>query len=224
MIHQITIPFEDRELYGHLTLPKTKTKAWVVFAHGSGSSRKSSRNNWVASKLNENGFATLLFDLLTSDEDEVFQNRFDIQLLGDRLLIATHWLIESSFYHHEPIAYFGASTGAAAALYAAANAPKTIPLYGIISRGGRPDLAGQEHLNKISLPTLLIVGSHDGDVIRLNELARKQLVDSKLVLIPGATHLFEEPGALDEVVEVARDWLMNHLKNYPLEDLVHPDT
>ena len=224
MLHQITIPFEDRELYGHLSLPQTKTKAWVVFAHGSGSSRKSSRNNWVASKLNENGFATFLFDLLTADEDEVFQNRFDIQLLGNRLLIATQWLIDSTFYHQEPIAYFGASTGAAAALYASANAPKTIPLYGIISRGGRPDLAGQENLNKVSLPTLLIVGSHDGDVIRLNELARKQLLNSKLVLIPGATHLFEEPGALDEVVEVARDWLVNHLKSTPQEDLVHPET
>jgi pimeloyl-ACP methyl ester carboxylesterase len=164
----------------------------------------------VADKLNKDGFATLLFDLLTVEEDSIFENRFDIDLLSSRLTIATNWLLESTFYHQEPIAYFGASTGAAAAIVSAAK-KTTFPLYAIVSRGGRPDLAKEENLKKIDIPTLLIVGANDGEVIQLNEYARKKIISSKLVLVPRATHLSEESGALDEVVQLTTDWLNIYL-------------
>lgn len=211
MIEEISIRHGDSELLGHVTYPDNP-KAWVIFAHGSGSSRMSKRNNWVARELGELGFATMLFDLLTEKEDEVYSNRFDIPLLAERLLAATKWLMNSSFYKKEPIAYFGASTGAGAALVAAADIDPSMPLYAVISRGGRPDLAGADKLNKVFVPTLLIVGNHDTEVIKLNELALNELPDAKLVLVPGATHLFEEPGTLNEVVRLTGDWLQVHLQ------------
>jgi pimeloyl-ACP methyl ester carboxylesterase len=210
MEKEIIFQHEGRQLFGHIT-KVSHSKAWVIFAHGSGSSRKSSRNNWVARKLNQNGFSTLVIDLLTKGEDEIFQNRFDIPLLSKRLLAATGWLVHCPYYDQTPIAYFGASTGAAAALEACANAPDSIQLFAIISRGGRPDLASEEALGEVFIPTLLIVGSRDDEVIRLNEYAKTYLFDAKLVLIPGATHLFEETGALEEVVNLASNWLESHL-------------
>jgi pimeloyl-ACP methyl ester carboxylesterase len=209
MFQEIEIPIDDRQLYGHLSIPE-ETKAWIFFAHGSGSSRKSLRNNWVADKLNKDGFATLLFDLLTVEEDSIFENRFDVDLLSSRLTIATNWLLKTPYYHQEPIAYFGASTGAAAAIVSAAKRP-ALPLYAIVSRGGRPDLAREENLKKIQVPTLLIVGGHDGEVIQLNDYARKKIITAKLVLVPKATHLFEESGAMEEVVQLTTDWLNIYL-------------
>jgi putative phosphoribosyl transferase len=220
MEKEIIFQHEGLQLFGHIT-KVSHSKAWVIFAHGSGSSRKSSRNNWVARKLNQNGFSTLLIDLLTKGEDEIFQNRFDIPLLSKRLLAATDWLIHSPYYEQTPIAYFGASTGAAAALEACANAPDSIQLFAIISRGGRPDLASEEALGEVLIPTLLIVGSRDDEVIRLNEYAKTFLFDAKLVLIPGATHLFEETGALEEVVKLASNWLDSHLGHKELSE-THP--
>ncbi|MGZ3789356.1 MAG: dienelactone hydrolase family protein [Bacteriovorax sp.] len=211
MLEEIVIKHEDIELKGHITSGKDP-RAWVLFAHGSGSSRFSKRNNWVANELVKQGFATMLFDLMTEEEDETYMNRFNIPLLADRLLMATSWLMKSPFYRHEPIAYFGASTGAGAALIAASRADESVPIYAVVSRGGRPDLAGVEHLNKVFVPTLLIVGSRDTDVIKLNEYALSELPDAKLVLVPGATHLFEEPGTLNEVVKLSGDWFQVHLQ------------
>lgn len=191
-----------------------KPQAWVIFAHGSGSTRLSPRNQWVANELISSGFGVMLFDLLTKDEDEIYMNRFDISLLAHRLMEATHWFKSSRFYQREPLAYFGASTGAAAALVAAARTMETTPLFAVVSRGGRPDLAGLEFLNQVFVPTLLIVGNHDTEVIRLNELALEELPDAKLVLVPGATHLFEEPGTLAEVVRLTTDWLHVHLAEF----------
>lgn len=210
MFHEMTIKFGDHNLHGHLTSPD-KPNGWIIFAHGSGSSRKSPRNNQVAAELNHLGFGALLFDLLTVEEDSVYKNRFNIQLLADRLIEATNLLMKSSFYNQTPIAFFGASTGAAAALVASAICSPQIPLFAVVSRGGRPDLAGPENLVKVTLPTLLIVGSHDPEVIKLNERARVLLRDSRLVLVPGATHLFEEPGAMEEVIRLAGDWFSSHL-------------
>lgn len=210
MFKEISIQHGGQELAGHLSY-QDYPKAWVLFAHGSGSSRKSPRNNWVADKLNQQGFATLLFDLLTEEEDAVYQNRFDIPLLGERLLSATEWLMSSPYYRGEPISYFGASTGAGAALVAAAKAQADWPLLAVISRGGRPDLAGKENLIRVFTPTLLIVGSHDPEVIKLNEEAQTYLKNSQLAIVPGATHLFEEPGTMEEVVELAQSWLLTHL-------------
>lgn len=210
MIEEISIKHGDATLLGHL-YTSIKPKAWVVFAHGSGSSRMSERNNWVAKELEKLGFATMLFDLLTEREDETYMNRFNIPLLSERLLAATKWLVNSNYYKNEPIAYFGASTGAAAALVAATDT--SYPIYAVVSRGGRPDLAGFPYLNKVFVPTQLIVGSRDVDVIRLNEQALKELPDAKIVLVPGATHLFEEPGALKEVLRLAADWFDVHLQD-----------
>ena len=206
MFQEIKIKHGNIELEGHLSSPGSP-RGWVIFAHGSGSSRKSSRNNWVAGELNKQGFATLLFDLLTIEEDVVYQNRFNIPLLADRLLSATKWLLSSNYYHGEPLAYFGASTGAGAALIAAARADSSWPLYTVISRGGRPDLAGVEHLRDVSVPVLLIVGSLDYQVIQLNQYAENHLTNVKLSLVEGATHLFEEPGTLDAVVKICGQWL-----------------
>ena len=219
---EVGIPSGDLTLYGHLALP-SDLKGWVVFAHGAGSSRKSPRNNWVANRLNERGFGTLLFDLLTPDEDRVFQNRFDIQRLGSRLLDATRWLMKSPYYHHRPIGFFGASTGAAAALEAAAHAGRDIPLYAIVSRGGRPDLAQVETLANLRLPTLMIVGGEDREVIALNQRAKDRLPQARLVLVPGATHLFEEPGTLEEVERLAAQWFTENLQIWYQPHPDHPE-
>jgi len=196
-----------------------KPQAWVIFAHGSGSTRLSPRNQWVANELVRNGFGVMLFDLLTVNEDEVYMNRFDVELLAHRLLEATSWLLGSKYYDREPIAYFGASTGAAAALIAAARSFEMAPLFAVVSRGGRPDLAGLEFLNQVFVPTLLIVGNHDTEVIRLNEMALEELPDAKMVLVPGATHLFEEPGTLGEVVRLTVDWFHHHLEEFNKKNL-----
>lgn len=211
MFQEITIDHFGIKLSGHITTVKN-AKCWVVFAHGSGSSRKSSRNNWVANELNLRGHSTLLFDLLTTDEDLIYENRFNLPLLAERLLEATNWLTGSYHYRGEPISYFGASTGAGAALIAASKVPQDIPLLTVIGRGGRPDLAGKIILQKVFIPVLLIVGSLDREVITLNEIALANLPNAKLQIIEGATHLFEEPGKMSEVVTCSLDWLEEQLK------------
>ena len=185
----------------------------VAFAHGSGSSRFSRRNQWVAQQLNEAGFATLLLDLLTAEENErdalAAQYRFDIPLLAVRMSEAVDWLAREPSTHVLPVALFGASTGAAAALIAAAARPGRVKA--VVSRGGRPDLAG-EALPRVQAPTLLIVGGQDSVVIGMNQAAAGQLrCDHQLTLVPGATHLFEEAGALEEVARLAEEWFRLHL-------------
>jgi dienelactone hydrolase len=199
-------------LDGNLSLPE-ESRAVVLFAHGSGSSRHSSRNRYVARVLNEAKLATLLIDLLTLDEEVIdartAQLRFDIELLAERLVGATDWLTRFPDTKHLRIGYFGASTGAAAALMAAAVRPDAVSA--VVSRGGRPDLAGAA-LMHVRAPTLLIVGGNDGQVIQLNRAALAELrCEKQLMIVPGATHLFEEPGALDEVARLARDWFHRHL-------------
>jgi putative phosphoribosyl transferase len=213
MNEEVKMKFDGKEF---LAVVKSagRPRAWIIFAHGSGSTRLSPRNQWVSTELLKRGYGTFLFDLLTTDEDEVYMNRFDISLLSHRLMEATHWFMNSSFYQKEPLAYFGASTGAAAALVAAARTIETTPLFAVVSRGGRADLAGFDFLNQVFVPTLLIVGNHDTEVIRMNEVAMEELPDAKLILIPGATHLFEEPGTLAEVVNVAIDWLDQKIELY----------
>ncbi|HEY0581385.1 MAG TPA: alpha/beta family hydrolase [Chloroflexota bacterium] len=208
----VTIPIGEVALEGDLNIPP-RAMGVVVFAHGSGSSRFSSRNRSVASALEQAGLATLLMDLLTREEEVVDQLtahlRFDIELLAERLMAATDWLAELEDTKHLPIGYFGASTGAAAALVAAADRPDVVRA--IVSRGGRPDLAGPA-LSRVRAPTLLIVGSRDELVIELNRAALKELRGEKrLEIVPGATHLFEEPGALEEVARLARDWFVRYL-------------
>jgi putative phosphoribosyl transferase len=200
------------KLDGNLSLPDD-ARAVVLFAHGSGSSRFSSRNRYVASVLHQAKLATLLIDLLTSDEEAIDARtahlRFDIALLAKRLVAATDWLTQYPATQNLPIGYFGASTGAAAALVAAAERPDVVGA--VVSRGGRPDLAGLA-LSRVRAPTLLIVGGNDVQVIQLNRKALAQLrYEKQLVIVPGATHLFEEPGALDEVARLARDWFCRHL-------------
>jgi putative phosphoribosyl transferase len=181
----------------------------VVFAHGSGSSRFSPRNNAVAEGLGARGIATLLFDLLAPSEEDDRQNVFDIPLLADRLSDAIAWAGREPDLSTLPLGLFGASTGAAAALVAAARHPRRVGA--VVSRGGRPDLAG-EVLEQVAAPTLLIVGGADYGVIELNEAALARLAAPKaLRIVPGATHLFPEPGALDVVVELAADWFLKHL-------------
>jgi putative phosphoribosyl transferase len=199
-------------LDGDLRLPD-HARGIVLFAHGSGSSRNSRRNRYVAELLNEGKLATLLLDLLTREEEAVDMRtahlRFDIDLLARRLVVATDWLTQDPDTRQLPIGYFGASTGAAAALVAAAERPEVVAA--VVSRGGRPDLAGPA-LPLVRAPTLLIVGGDDVAVIELNRQALAQLrVEKALVIVPGATHLFEEPGALDEVARLARDWFEGHL-------------
>jgi putative phosphoribosyl transferase len=206
---------EQNVIEGNLTVPKTidiPVKGIVIFAHGSGSSRHSPRNKYVAKVFNDAGIATLLIDLLTSKEEAVDditrEHRFNIQLLAKRLLAATDWVSQNDKFKALKIGYFGASTGAAAALVAAAE--RATLVYAIVSRGGRPDLAGSEILNRIESPTLLIVGEKDKQVIELNEIVLKQLTKiekkKKIVIIPKATHLFEEPGTLEELAKVASGW------------------
>ncbi|MEO3749308.1 phosphoribosyltransferase family protein [Streptomyces sp. B6B3] len=209
---EIGVPVDGGEvrLSGELTVPAGATGV-VVFAHGSGSSRHSPRNRFVADALNDAGLGTLLFDLLTPQEELDRGNVFDVGLLARRLTAAARWLTgEGGGATGLPVGYFGASTGAAAALWAAAE-PGAVPVSAVVSRGGRPDLAG-ERLRDVTVPTLLVVGGHDEAVLDLNRAAQAQLAGpSDLVEIPGATHLFEEPGALSEVAEVARTWFHTHL-------------
>jgi putative phosphoribosyl transferase len=200
-------------LDGDLGLPQG-ARAVVLFAHGSGSGRYSSRNRHVARLLNEAKLATLLIDLLTVDEEAIDAQtahlRFDIALLARRLVGATDWLIDNDDTRTLNIGYFGASTGAGAALVAAAERGDVVGA--VVSRGGRPDLAGPV-LQGVQTPTLLIVGGNDVSVIRLNQAAYEQLrCEKQLVIVPGATHLFEEPGALDQVAYLARDWFGRHLE------------
>lgn len=195
-------------LPGMLTLP-SDSRGLIVFAHGSGSSRLSPRNTHVARQLDGHGFATLLFDLLSDQEAEDRRNVFDIPLLGSRVLEALHWVSRQPDLAVLRIGIFGASTGAAAALLTAANAPDIVRA--VVSRGGRPDLAG-EALRDVEAPTLLIVGGKDNDVLELNREAQRQMhCLTSLVVVPGATHLFEEPGTLDQVVAAASDWFAKHL-------------
>lgn len=195
-------------LAGRLNIPDG-SRGIVIFAHGSGSSRNSPRNLAVAQVLNEAGLATLLFDLLTKDEESDRTNVFDIELLARRLLDATTWLRLQKGFSQMPIGYFGASTGAAAALWAAADPNANV--MAVVSRGGRADMAAPR-LAQVQTPTLLIVGGYDDVVIELNQQAQAQLqCKNQLVIIPGATHLFEEPGALEKVAELASDWFRRYL-------------
>jgi len=195
-------------LDGMLGLPEPSAGI-VLFAHGSGSGRFSPRNNFVARALREAGFATLLFDLLTEEEAQDRANVFDIPLLAERLSMATAWLTQDRDTAALPIGYFGASTGAAATLVAAASG--AWPIAAIVSRGGRPDLAGAA-LQKVISPTLLIVGGDDAAVLELNRAALAELrCEKHLAVVPGATHLFEEPGTLETVVDLAGNWFASHL-------------
>ncbi|HET6502509.1 MAG TPA: alpha/beta family hydrolase [Amycolatopsis sp.] len=195
-------------LAGHLTIPENPVGI-VVFAHGSGSSRHSPRNRHVATALNQAGLGTLLFDLLTQREEVDRSAVFDIELLAHRLAEVTHWLRTQPDTAHLRVGYFGASTGAGAALWAAADPEAEVAA--VVSRGGRPDLA-EKRLGWVDTPTLLIVGGRDEIVLDLNQRARAALRgEAELAVVPGATHLFEEPGALDQVAALARDWFIEHL-------------
>jgi len=205
---EIVIPAEGRQLPGHLTIP-SGARGLVVFAHGSGSGRHSPRNQAVARALNDAGLGTLLFDLLSPDEEADRANVFDIPLLAGRLGAATAWLLDQDDARTLPIGFFGASTGAGAALWAAAEPDS--PVRAIVSRGGRPDLAGAR-LKSVRAPTLLIVGGRDEAVIEMNRDAARQLpADHRIEIVPGATHLFEEPGALEAVADLATRWFLEHL-------------
>jgi dienelactone hydrolase len=208
----MTLALDEVSLSGDLTMPEEATGV-VLFAHGSGSSRQSPRNREVALTLNDAGFGTLLLDLLSQDEDAIDARtgrlRFDIPLLAQRVIAATDWLSAHPETASLPIGYFGASTGAAAALVAAAE--RVDKVRAIVSRGGRPDLAAGA-LARVRTPTLLIVGGRDSAVIPLNRDALAELRPEKaLEIVPAATHLFEEPGALEQVAVLARDWFARHL-------------
>jgi putative phosphoribosyl transferase len=215
---EIVYTADGAELGGSLTLAPD-ARGIVVFAHGSGSSRFSPRNRQVAGALNDAGLATLLIDLLTADEERVDRAtaalRFDIPLLAQRLVGATDWLRAQPQPAPLHVGYFGASTGAAAALIAAAEVPD---VRAVVSRGGRPDLAG-DALARVHAPTLLIVGERDPQVLQLNRAALAELAapEKELVVVPGATHLFEEPGALEEVTRLAQAWLVRHLSPLPAQ-------
>jgi putative phosphoribosyl transferase len=205
-IEELDVEIGAKALPGDLALPE-RMGGLVVFAHGSGSSRKSPRNRIVAGVLQEAGLATLLFDLLTPLEALDRRNVFDIDLLARRLLEAIGWAQEEPRVRDVPLGLFGASTGAAAALVAAAAEPA---VRAVVSRGGRPDLAGPA-LTRVGAPTLLIVGGRDHPVVELNEAAARELrCPHRLAIVPGATHLFEEPGALEQVAALARDWFLEH--------------
>ncbi|MEZ4570843.1 MAG: alpha/beta family hydrolase [Thermomicrobiales bacterium] len=209
---KVSIPLDGDVLEGDLHIP-SGAQAIVVFAHGSGSSRHSPRNRQVAGELQRAGLATLLFDLLTAAEERVDlrtrEHRFDIPLLAGRLVTATDWLMEQPETRSLSIGYFGSSTGAAAALVAAAERPDTAGA--VVSRGGRPDLAGNE-LGRVNAPSLLIVGGNDQPVIGMNRQAMEQMsCPVQLEIVQGATHLFEEPGKLEEVTRLARDWFQRRL-------------
>jgi putative phosphoribosyl transferase len=199
-------------LDGQLSVP-SGAGGIVVFAHGSGSSRRSPRNQFVAERLNRAGLATLLFDLLTEEEELDRSNVFDTALLAGRLSAATAWLREQPEVRELPVGYFGASTGAAAALWAAAEPDS--PVAAVVSRGGRPDLAGPR-LADVTVPVLLIVGGDDPAVLNLNRRAAALLSgEQQLAVVPGATHLFAEPGTLEQVAELAARWFTEHLVSAP---------
>ncbi|MEO2052228.1 MAG: alpha/beta family hydrolase [Allomuricauda sp.] len=203
LTEEVQIVLEDVTLDGNLVIPDSP-KGLVIFSHGSGSSRFSPRNNYVARLLQQNGMATLLFDLLTRSEDLIYENRFDIDKLTQRLIETTQWVRRQKGLQDLAIGYFGASTGAASALRGAAFFGNGIQA--VVSRGGRPDLALEE-LHRVEAPTLLLVGSFDTEVIRLNQKAYDKLqCQKKMEIIPGASHLFEEPGKLREAANVAADW------------------
>jgi len=204
---EVLIPAREANLSGILYLPAMR-RGIVVFVHGSGSGRFSPRNQFVARFLQEGGIATLLVDLLTDEEAAESKNVFDIVLLADRLLANARWLKQQPETKRLPLGYFGASTGAGAALEAAARSSDNIAA--IVSRGGRPDLASR-YLPRVKAPTLLIVGGEDKVVILLNQKAFGSLKCPKeLKIVPGASHLFEEPGTLDQVAQMARDWFLQH--------------
>lgn len=210
--HEVVVTTPDAQLAGDLQIPDG-SEGLVLFAHGSGSSRKSPRNRFVADELNMGGLATLLFDLLTPEENRVDQRtaelRFDIDLLARRLSDAVTWTGEQKMLASLPIGLFGASTGAAAALNVAAEQPDRIAA--VVSRGGRPDLA-ERALPQVSAPTLLIVGGLDEQVLQLNRTAAERMTgETKIEVVSGATHLFEEPGKLEEVARLARDWFQERL-------------
>lgn len=210
----LTIPIGRLHLRGDLAVPAGATGV-VIFAHGSGSSRRSPRNQFVARTLRENNLGTLLFDLLTEEEEReeyyTAHLRFDISLLAERLQDATEWIERRNIMTDLPLGYFGSSTGAAAALVAAANCKN---IMAVVSRGGRPDLAA-EYLELVQAPVLLIVGGDDGEVIELNEKAREKLrCKNTLSIVPGATHLFEEPGALEEVSRLASVFFLKHFHGH----------
>lgn len=213
---EVVIHSDEVFLEGSLSVP-LGAYGIIIFAHGSGSSRFSTRNRSVAQVLNDAGFATLLFDLLTSEENDrdvlTAAYRFNIQLLAQRLIGVVDWLMFEDALHSLPAGLFGASTGAAAALIAAAMRPERVKA--VVSRGGRPDLAGNT-LAQVKAPTLLLVGSRDSDVIELNRLAAARMkCEHQLTLIPGATHLFEEPGTLEQVSQMAAEWFSRHLLPRP---------
>ena len=204
---EVKIPINSIKLDGILGIPKN-AKGIVIFAHGSGSSRFSPRNNFVARELRKVGLATLLFDLLTEEEDLIYENRFNINLLAERLITVTKWVKANDEIKNLKIGYFGASTGAAAALQAST---KIEDIKAIVSRGGRPDLV-LDYLPKVKAATLLIVGELDEYVIELNKIAYEKLkAEKELIIIPGASHLFEEPGKLEEVSRLAKDWFLKFL-------------
>ncbi len=209
---EVQIPSGKEAINGNLQIPPG-AEGIVVFAHGSGSSRFSPRNIYVATLMNKQGLATLLIDLLTEKEEAMDeytgQFRFDVELLASRLIDATNWLKQNPPTQNLKVGYFGASTGAAAALIAAAKLENQIKA--VVSRGGRPDLAG-ESLPKVRAPTLLIVGGDDTEVLDLNRQALKLIrAEKKLEIVPGATHLFEEPGTLQKAAELATSWFKKHL-------------
>jgi len=208
----VTIPVDGAKLHGNLNVP-AGARGIVLFAHGSGSSRHSPRNRYVASVLREGGLATLLMDLLTAEEEAIDLRtrhlRFDIDLLARRLVVATDWLRQQADTRDLKVGYFGASTGAGAALVAAAQRPDAVGA--VVSRGGRPDLASSA-LPAVRAPTLLIVGGDDRPVIAMNQEALAELrAEKELQIVPGATHLFEEPGTLEQVARSARLWFERHL-------------
>jgi pimeloyl-ACP methyl ester carboxylesterase len=204
---EVKIQAGDVLLEGELIVPEN-ADAIILFSHGSGSSRKSPRNKMVAEYLHGQNFGTLLFDLLTGSEDKLYENRFNIELLTQRLLSATEWLKKHLAAKKCKLAYFGASTGAASALKAAAALPG---VGAVVSRGGRPDMA-MDNLPFVKAPVLLIVGSYDYEVLKLNEAALKKLnCERELEIVQGATHLFEEKGAMEQVCEVAANWFKHHL-------------
>ncbi|MGB5275267.1 MAG: alpha/beta family hydrolase [Flavobacteriaceae bacterium] len=206
---EVTISWDNLSLKGNLCVPKT-AMGLVLFSHGSGSSRRSPRNNFVAEVLQANGLATLLFDLLTEAEDQIYANRFNIDLLTLRLIEVTHWVKQQHEIKNLAIGYFGASTGAASALRAAAYFGEDVRA--VVSRGGRPDLALKD-LHKVSAPTLLIVGGRDDQVIELNEMALQKLqCERKLEIVSEASHLFEEPGKLALVAQQSATWFSRWLK------------
>lgn len=217
--YEVRIPSGDAWLYGDLAIPRG-SHGIVLFAHGSGSGRHSARNRRVAQHLRSAGVATLLFDLLTAEEEQrdihTREHRFDIPLLTRRMQDATLWIRSREQLKHTALGYFGASTGSAAALIAAARLGDGVA--GVVSRGGRPDLAGPAALAAVRAPTLLIVGGADHGVIELNQESYERLhCEKEFLVIPGATHLFEEPGALDLVSQAAAQWFTAHFASVPCD-------